>query len=77
MILINYFQDKRYSNTEMATHDKNSMPCIFVEDLMTLDYSEYSIICINEAQFFTNLKRFTIKALNNNKKLFNNFIILH
>ena len=70
VILVNYFQDKRYSDTEMATHDKNSMPCVFVEDLMTLDYSEYSIICINEAQFFTNLKQFTIKALNNNKKLF-------
>ena len=70
VLIINYIEDKRYSDTEMSTHDLNKIPCLFSDDLMSIDYSEYSVICINEAQFFTNLKQFTIKALNNNKKLF-------
>ena len=70
VLLVNYFEDKRYSNTELATHDRDTMPCTFIEDLMTLDYSNYSVICVNEAQFFTNLKKFTVKALNDNKILY-------
>jgi len=70
VLLVNYFEDKRYSKTEMSTHDKTSMPCVFIENLLELDLSEYTIICINEAQFFTNLKKFTINALSNNKKLY-------
>ena len=70
VLIINYIEDKRYSDTEMSTHDLNKIPCLFSDDLMSIDYSEYSVICINEAQFFKNLKDFTIKALKDSKKIY-------
>jgi len=70
VLLINYYEDKRYSETEMATHDKTTYPCIFVQDLEKVNYDDYSVICINEAQFFTGLAIFCKKALASKKTLY-------
>ena len=70
VLLINYHEDTRYSKTEMTTHDKTGLPCMFVKDLNDVNYKVSNIICINEAQFFTGLKEFCIKALNDNKTLY-------
>jgi thymidine kinase len=70
VLLLNYYEDTRYSTTEMSTHDKTSLPCIFVRDLNEIKYDEYDIICINEAQFFQNLVKFCKEALEKNKTLY-------
>lgn len=70
VLLLNYYEDTRYSSTEMSTHDKTSLPCTFVNDLTTVNYDDYDIICINEAQFFENLVQFCKEALNKNKTLY-------
>ncbi len=70
VLLLNYFEDTRYSKTEMSTHDKNSLPCIFVEDLMKVNYNNHDIICINEAQFFSNLVTFCKEAISKNKTIY-------
>ena len=33
VLIINYIEDKRYSDTEMSTHDLNKIPCLFSDDL--------------------------------------------
>lgn len=68
--LINYVEDKRYSTTDVTTHDKYS--CVDIEshytnDLDSLDDKNYHVICINEAQFFTGLKTFCIDLLTRSK----------
>ena len=72
VLLINYHEDVRYSSEDIKTHDDYniSIKSHFVESLDKVDYSTYSVICINEAQFFSNLRSFCIKALDDNKKLY-------
>ena len=68
--LINYVEDTRYSTTNVTTHDKYSCTDIeshYTDDLYSLDYKKYQVICINEAQFFTGLKTFCIDLLNKSK----------
>lgn len=70
VLLLNYFEDTRYSSSEMSTHDKYGLPCTFVKDLGTINYDNYDIICINEAQFFENLVIFCKGALEKNKTIY-------
>ena len=82
VLLINYAEDTRYSTTEMTTHDKESMPCIFVNKLKEVfinekyeNYEEfiferYDVFCINEAQFFSDLVEFCKELLKNNKTIY-------
>jgi len=71
ILLLNYNEDKRYSDTEMATHDKDSLPCIFVNKLFEItNISEYDVICINEAQFFEDLVPFCKKVLKENMSIY-------
>ena len=71
ILLLNYNEDTRYSDTEMTTHDKTSLPCTFVNKLFEIkDISEYDIICINEAQFFEDLIPFCKEALKQNKNIY-------
>mgnify|MGYP003644223821 CR=1 FL=1 len=57
--VINSSLDKRYSNTNLVTHDKKSIPCIFVEKLNSITtpdvLDKYNVFLINEGQFFTDL----------------------
>jgi thymidine kinase len=70
VLLINYHEDTRYSSTEMKTHDNDGIPCKFINNLLETEYLEYDIICINEAQFFTNLVKFCKDVLKNNKTIY-------
>ena len=70
VLLLNYYEDTRYSNTGMATHDNESLPCKFIAHFDNLEYQDYDIICINEAQFFKKLVPFCKKVLNDNKTLY-------
>lgn len=72
VLLINFDQDTRYSDSEMMTHDREGMPCIFVNSLTdTLNtIHNYDVICINEAQFFCDLVNFCKKCLSENKTVY-------
>ena len=70
VLLLNYFEDTRYSNSEMSTHDKNGLPCTFIRHFDNLNYDEYDVICINEAQFFNRLIPFCKTVLSKNKTLY-------
>ena len=70
VLLLNYYEDTRYSTTEMSTHDKTSLPCIFVKDLTDINYNKYDVICINEAQFFEGLTEFCKQALEKGKTIY-------
>ena len=71
VLLLNYNEDIRYSNTEMSTHDKTSLPCTFVNKLFEIkDISKFEVICINEAQFFEDLVPFCKEALKQNKNIY-------
>ncbi len=70
VLLLNYHEDTRYSNTEMSTHDKYGLPCTFIRHFDNLEYDDYDVICINEAQFFYRLVPFCKKVLSKNKTLY-------
>lgn len=68
VLLINYYEDTRYSELHIKTHDNThaDIKSFFIETL-DIDYSEYDVVCINEAQFFTGLKKFCLQAVSDNK----------
>lgn len=70
VLLLNYYEDKRYSDIEMSTHDKTSLPCQFISNFDNIEYQDYDVICINEAQFLPKLVKFSKKMLNENKTLY-------
>lgn len=72
VILINFEEDNRYSDTEVKTHDLYSvnLPTLFVKNLEDCNVDNYDIICINEAQFFSDLITFCKKLLTKNKKIY-------
>lgn len=70
VLLLNYYEDQRYSNEYMSTHDQNMVSCKFISHFDNLEYENYDVICINEAQFFTKLIPFCKKVLSNNKTLY-------
>ena len=57
--VINYKEDVRYSKTEMMSHDKKGVPCLFSEKLENILIEEnlikYDVFLINEGQFFKDL----------------------
>lgn len=54
--VINYSEDKRYTDTMLSTHDKIMIPCIFSERLRDIrDVDAADVIIINEGQFFEDL----------------------
>ena len=59
VVVINYSDDKRYSDTMLSTHDQTKIPCIFgksLSEVRTLaEVGAADIILINEAQFFPDL----------------------
>lgn len=70
--VINYAEDKRYSNTHLSTHDKIMIPClncltlneifddgeVFLQNVACVD-----VFMINEAQFFPDLKESVMKLV--------------
>ena len=65
VFVLNYIGDTRYSNSELVSHDKDTIPCIFSKTLGEIWYNtnhlnysdihEADIILINEAQFFPDI----------------------
>lgn len=63
--VINYSQDRRYSDSMLSTHDKMMIPCIFIDQLSSIwkdESNEYypiiknaDTILINEGQFFPDI----------------------
>lgn len=63
VLVVNFVEDKRYSETMMATHDRTEIPCIFVERLSDIEerpkyksrLDAARAVLINEGQFFADL----------------------
>ena len=70
ILIVNYEEDKRYSIENVSTHNLIQMKCKFTKSLLTLNYDNYDIICINEGQFFNDLVEFCNYYLNYNKKIY-------
>lgn len=70
--VINYAEDKRYSNDMLSTHDKNMIKCnniINLDDFLTEELiNSYDVFLINEGQFFKNLKINILKLVEDYKK---------
>lgn len=58
VLMINYSEDKRYSDKDMViNHDLYGIDCIMLDKLANLkDILDYDVILINEGQFFKDLK---------------------
>ena len=73
VLLVNYKEDKRYSDKDVTTHDQYKCEDIRSEytlNIETINIHDYDVICINEAQFFSGLKSFCINILNDNKVVY-------
>lgn len=56
VLIINYDLDRRYSEKDqIVSHDKFKIDCVMISEL-DIDISEYDVVLINEAQFFSQLK---------------------
>lgn len=61
---INYFMDTRYGDNHIISHDKEKLESINIKNLSEIKntpkyndiYNNSTIICVNEAQFFSDLK---------------------
>lgn len=76
---INYFLDTRYGENHIITHNKEKLESINIKNLSEIKkndeynkiYNESNVICINEAQFFSDLKNCVIDfCYNDGKKVF-------
>jgi len=75
ILVINNLLDTRYSENEVVSHSGNKIPCIRIEELESLLYSDikldkYQVILINEAQFFRDLIPFVTMMLERNKRVY-------
>ena len=78
VVVINYSQDKRYSNTMLSTHDQLMIPCIFINNLSSIwdnDMHDYhnilynaDTILINEGQFFPDIFETVMDMVEENGK---------
>jgi thymidine kinase len=62
VLTLNYAGDIRYTTEhKIVSHDQESVDCVMIEyltDELTETVKAYDVILINEAQFFTNLKKY-------------------
>lgn len=71
---INYKLDVRYGDNQIISHDKQKILSLNVENLSIIKgkyfelYNESDIICINEAQFFGDLKSQVLDFIYNDHK---------
>ena len=74
VMVINFKGDVRYGDNQIITHDNLGVESINIDDLGQIKedwsslYSKCSVICINEAQFFENLKKHSLDFCNNDNK---------
>jgi thymidine kinase len=80
-LVINYEDDKRYSETELSTHDGTQIPCLQLKNLrfdkadsdnrVLLEQIEGAqVILINEGQFFVGLYDFVTNCVDNGKHVY-------
>jgi len=77
--VINYSGDNRYHDTMMSTHTKQMISCVncymlhdtlkSVDSNNQIDINEYDIFLINEGQFFSDLKEFVKKLVDEHDKI--------
>eukprot|EP00753_Platysulcus_tardus_P017367 PLAT6384.1.p1 GENE.PLAT6384.1~~PLAT6384.1.p1 ORF type:complete len:283 (-),score=80.97 PLAT6384.1:29-784(-) len=68
-LVVKYLADKRYHDTDLATHDLQRMearPCSELSELGD-DYLHYDVIGIDEGQFFPDLGSFVDRAADQGK----------
>jgi thymidine kinase len=74
--VINFKADDRYSETMLATHDKQMIPCIMgfsMEEIMqnsenAKQINESDVILVNEGQFFQDIVEFTTEMVEERHK---------
>ena len=73
-LVVNYAEDKRYSDSQLSTHDKTMIPCIFINKLSELN-EQYSdklrqsdAVLINEGQFFPDICEWTEEMVDKEQK---------
>ena len=70
-IVINYYEDKRYDDKLLSSHDKVKIPCIQLKNISQIfeneKLSNTKFVLINEGQFFTDLKESVTKLVNMGK----------
>ena len=72
-LTINYDFDTRYGDNVISTHDERKIPCRMVnklsdisnicEGVLSEDFTQATVILINEAQFFKDIKEWVICAV--------------
>ena len=71
-LLVNPIIDNRYTNSTICTHDFIQRKCTVRDKLLPLfsnnEYLKSEYIIIEEAQFFTDLEPFVMKAVDGDKK---------
>ena len=70
MLVIKPNVDNRYSSSDVVSHDKSTIPSVVVKSVdEIIEKSEnFRVICIDEAQFFSNNLLNTVNDLANNNK---------
>jgi thymidine kinase len=71
IIVINYFEDNRYSSNSVTTHDQTKVNCLKLRRLSDFDtnfISQYDSFFIDEGQFFPDLYIFVKNLVDNCRK---------
>lgn len=72
-MVINHACDIRYGINVVSNHNKKSIPCISVNELMPLisstDYEKSSHIIVEESHFFPDLRTFVEKCIDSGKHI--------
>lgn len=73
ILVLKSSKDVRYHDHKIVTHNGRAMDCVSVHDLIpvleTDGYKSAQVIAIDEAQFFTDLRDFCIKAADRDGKV--------
>lgn len=71
VLTINYHLDKRYSDNKIVSHDNYGIDCMMLDELESLqdNIKLYDVIIVNEAQFFSDLKKNVSKWVDIYKKI--------
>ena len=71
--VINYIGDKRYSASELSTHDGRTIPCIWADHLKGQEaistVKEAHVILINEGQFFADIVEWVTEQVEDYQKI--------
>ena len=82
--VINHYSDKRYSLSQLSSHDGVMIPCYqvenlsdFIQDSDNIDtnvikncYNKSEVVLINEGQFFPDLYNAVLEMLSSNKRVY-------